>query len=198
MSSIETCEIIRDYFHEQVRLASFNQNIEITPCVEYYVVDLLSQFGKIHNNPAETLSSFKEKPLAFYFLEALHSDNEQERRSLLKQLGDFSLFTAGFFSDSIEQEAVDLDYYINMGSGAYGDLSTLVKKASLSETFEELARKFSNIVEVLSEVSENSGLQKNSNLLKLYEKYQQNKSPRLEKKLQELGFITHIDHKTVN
>ena len=45
-----------------------------------------------------------------------------EQRARLRYLGDFSLFTSGFFSDSLSRRAVDVDYYVSMGEFAYGSL----------------------------------------------------------------------------
>ena len=35
------------------------------------------------------------------------------------QIGDVSLFTSGFFADSLRGKLVDVDYYVNIGGAAY-------------------------------------------------------------------------------
>jgi len=69
---------------------------------------------------------------------------------LLKDLGDLSLYVAGFFAEFIERSLVDKSYYIAMGGSAYSDLSGLIGMQRQGEVFAklyvELAQKFSELV----------------------------------------------------
>ena len=85
-------------------------------------------------------------------VQALESGGMRQRASL-KQIGDLSLFIAGFFSESLNRKLVDVDYYASIGGRAYNALSR-VETDTFSPVFAELGSKFVGFVDVLSEVSE--------------------------------------------
>ena len=41
----------------------------------------------------------------------------------LKQVGDTSLYVAGFFAESLTRSLVDVDYYVGLGQNAYAQLA---------------------------------------------------------------------------
>jgi hypothetical protein len=45
------------------------------------------------------------------------------QRASLKHIGDVALLVSGFFSDSLNRELVDVDYYVSIGGCAYNALS---------------------------------------------------------------------------
>ena len=61
------------------------------------------------------------------------------------------------FPTASNRRAVDVDYYVSMGEYAYGSLSRRDADA-FGEVFSELARKFVPYMDVLSDVSEQSGV----------------------------------------
>ena len=107
------------------------------------------------------------QPLALRLARALETGG-MEQRVRLRNLGDFSLFTSGFFSDSLRRGVVDVDYYVSMGEYAYGSLSRRDRDA-FGEVFGELARKFVPYMGVLADVSERTGSTR-PDLSRLYEK----------------------------
>jgi hypothetical protein len=83
----------------------------------------------------------------------------------LRGLGDRALFAAGFFCDSLECTVVGLGWYRDAGRQAYAELSTSLRGRRavaptadqgimLSELFEELADRFPEFAEVLTEVGD--------------------------------------------
>ena len=114
---------------------------------------------------------------------------------LLKYLGDFSLFISGFFQDSLNRKIIDLDYYVAMGGGAYHQLSssTNFKKQPelFSKIFSELASRFVQWVDVITEVSEVSQFQTASDLLRLYEKFLRTGSQRMRELLSRQGIFAN-------
>ena len=80
------------------------------------------------------------------------------------------MFISGFFADSLNRGLVDIDYYIQLGERAYGSLARCGDDA-FGEVFDELSSKFPAVVDVLTEVSEQSALASNSDVLRLYEKW---------------------------
>src|SRR5690606_26257217 len=96
------------------------------------------------------------KPLALLLAEAMEAPTVEERNFALQRIGDISLFVAGFFGESLARRQVDVDYYIRMGGSAYGSLSERVKGSVrgrvYTAVFAELAAKFQDFVDVLTEI----------------------------------------------
>jgi hypothetical protein len=117
----------------------------------------------------------------------------EERVRLLRRLGDMALCISGFFADSLNRKVVDQDYYIQMGGAAYGTLAaTFDKKGNGADVFvelyDELARKFSSLVEVLNEVSEGvSG--RDQSMLRIYDRWLKTGSDRMHRMLIERGVL---------
>jgi hypothetical protein len=149
-----------EYFKEQVEAAMAHQGIVVGELTAFYVVHLLAGFLR---RPAE------DEPLALRLVRALESAGARQRDAL-RQIGDVSLFISGFFSDSLRRKVVDLDYYVNIGGHAYTALSHH-EGDTFSPVFAELADKFVDFVDVLSEVSERSSCGSNTDLLRLYERW---------------------------
>lgn len=142
-----------EYFKGLVETALSRQHLRATELTTYYLVDLLCRFVR----PDQRIPFLDEhgQPLALRLARALESDG-MEQRARLRNLGDFSLFTSGFFSDSLRNRAVDVDYYVSMGEYAYGSLSRRDTDA-FGQVFGELARKFVGYMDVLADVSERTG-----------------------------------------
>ena len=109
-----------------------------------------------------------------------------EQRARLRNLGDFSLFMSGFYSDSFRRRSVDVDYYVSMGEYAYGSLSRREADA-FGDVFAELARKFVLYIDVLADVSERTAVGSRADVLRLYEKWLRTGSPRDGQRLAERG-----------
>ena len=153
-----------EYFKEQVESALARQHMEAADLTEYYLVNLLCQYvrldGLAHAEHGE--------PLAMRLARALQSGGS-EQRNRLRSLGDFSLFTAGFFSDSFTRRHIDVDYYVSMGEYAYASLSRA--EDAYREVFAELARKFVGFSDVLADISERTAIASDNDVLRLYEKW---------------------------
>ena len=150
-----------EYFKEQVEAAMAHQGIVAGELTAFYVVHLLAGFLQ---KPAKD-----DEPLALRLVRALENDGARQRDSL-REIGDVSLLISGFFSDSLRRKVVDLDYYVNIGGYAYTTLSQH-EADTFSPVFAELADKFVDFVDVLSEVSERSSCSSNTDLLRLYERW---------------------------
>ena len=123
-------------------------------------------------------------------VDLLMSDPSQ----ILKQIGDLSLFIAGFFSESLNRKMVDVDYYATIGGRAYHALSR-VETDTFSPVFAELGSKFVDFVDVLSEVSERTSCATNVDLLRLYEKWIKTGSRRSGQLLVERGVVPNASIK---
>jgi hypothetical protein len=122
------------------------------------------------------------------FKEALEEEGAARARAL-RRLGDTSLFVSGMFSDSLSASLVDVEYAIAMGSRAYDALGEVAARHGRGgrSVWEELSAKFSQLVEVLNEVSERTLATSNAGLLRIYEKWIKTGSPRVATLLSEHG-----------
>lgn len=171
-----------EHFREMVSDAVKRQAVKTAEETEFYISTLLTDFVA-----AERLTG---EPLAITFIKALESEKIHRER-LLKRLGDISLFTSGFFSDSLKRKTIDIDYYIAMGENAYGNLAAIHRASPLHTLFSELEEKFRLFADVISEVSERSRLTSSRDILRIYERWLRTKSTRAEQMLRELGIEPH-------
>lgn len=156
-----------EYFKELVESALSRQHVGANELTSYYLVDLLCRF--MRPDQRIPFSDDAGEPLAIRLGRALDSGG-LEQRARLRNLGDFSLFMSGFFPDSFRRRVVDVDYYVSMGEYAYGSLSRR-EADTFGEVFSELSRKFVPYMDVLSDVSERSGIRSSGDVLRLYEKW---------------------------
>jgi len=169
-----------EYFKELVENVLARQGLVASELTSFYVVQLLAGFLS-HS------SEDSGQPLGLRLALALERDG-LEQRATLKQIGDLSLFTSGFFSDSLRRKLVDLDYYMHIGGTAYSALSRQ-EADTFAPVFAELAGKFVQFVDVLCEVSERSACTSNSDLLRLYERWLKTGSLHSSQLLVERGVI---------
>ena len=142
-----------EYFKGLVESALARQHLRASELTSYYLVDLLCRF--MRPDRRIPFNDDTHQPLALRLAKALETGG-MEQRVRLRNLGDFSLFTSGFFSDSLRRGVVDVDYYVSMGEYAYGSLSRRDRDA-FGDVFKELARKFVAYMDVLTDVSERTG-----------------------------------------
>lgn len=172
-----------EYFKELVESSLARQHVQAGDLTEYYLVNLLCQYVRL--DPASDAEL--GEPLAVRFARAMQTGG-LEQRTRLRSLGDFSLFTAGFFSDSFKRRHVDVDYYVSMGEYAYGSLSRA--EDAFREVFAELATKFVGFSDVLADISERTALTSNNNdVLRMYEKWLRTGSHRDGQRLIERGIV---------
>lgn len=174
-----------EYFRELVESALTRQQLRAHELTSYYLVDLLCRF--VRPDQRTPFADDTGEPLALRLGRALGSGG-LEQRARLRNLGDFSLFMSGFFSDSLNRRSVDVDYYVSMGEYAYGSLSRRDEDA-LGEVFGELAGKFVPFMDVLSVVSEQAGVRSSVDVLRLYEKWLRTGSPRDGQRLADQGIV---------
>lgn len=78
-----------------------------------------------------------------------------QRREGLRDVGDRCLLIAGLFPDRARRRRVPVDYYIDLGSGAYRDLSQALRE-SVAELYRQLAEMFEKLVRVLMAARDDS------------------------------------------
>jgi hypothetical protein len=169
-----------EYFKGLIDGALEHQRLDSSEQTTFYIVHLLAGFISARDG-------LDDEPLAMRLAKALQTGGVRQREGL-RQVGDLSLFISGFFSDSLNRRLVDVDYYVALGGYAYGSLSRRDEDAR-AVIFAELADKFVRYVDVLCEVSEQTLLTSNSELLRLYEKWLRTGSRRDGERLAERGIV---------
>jgi len=186
----------QEYFYELVAGAFSKRSFRPTAETEFYLVNLLNQFmttDALYTRNAE--GKHQQEPLALLVKEAVEMPAPEAQRTLFRQVGDLSLYTAGFFQDSLNRKLVDLDYYIDMGGHAYREAASRHEEAKLRIIFEELGQRFGKFVDVLADVSDLTMVRTERNLLRLYENWITTKSERAERLLNEAGIIPNANTK---
>lgn len=182
---------LRDYFRESIGAAIEKQRVQVDEHATHYVVNLLTLFSRSEELYEDSGEVYGLKPLAMMMLDANEAASPVERSASLQRLGDVALFIAGFFADGLAHRLVDLDYYIRMGGTAYGSLSDEIRGTprgrALAHVYEELARKFQIVVDVLNEVRDGTRQSSDVDILRTYEVWLKTGSERAAALLRQQG-----------
>src|SRR5919199_2660044 len=184
-----SAQSIHDFFRELLSLAMENQRARVQHATELYLTNLLSGFLGIESLLVrEDDGSLRRQPLALLLKEALDGEGPARTRAL-RRLGDTSLFVWAMFAESLSASLVDVEYAIAMGTRAYDALGDVAARHGRGERslWDELSEKFSQLVEVLNEVSERTLASSNAGLLRIYEKWIKTGSPRVATLLSQHG-----------
>lgn len=136
----------------------------------------------------------RRSTLAELFLRAQQSE-PSVKRSLLKKLGDTSLYISGFFGDSLKRKIIDVDYYAELGGTAYGALAGDTDEIELGEVYVDLSRRFIHYVDVLTYISQKASIQSDADILRLYDRYIATGSELAREQLLEKGVLPSGDLK---
>lgn len=176
-TTVQPHSSLAEYFHEVISQALRRQGVEASAHAEHYLVNLLAAYSH---------APLSDEPLSLQLAQAQAAEPTLRLRKL-REIGDHSLYVTGFFADSLESKLIDVDFYISIGGTAYANLSRAYAAPPWSETFWELADKFRQLVEVLGEVSAQTPLKTNTDLLQLYERYLRTGSRFTARRLRKLG-----------
>jgi hypothetical protein len=188
---IHSVAVARDFFSNELRAVLEKRQIKIQGDAFDYLVTLMVRFMETETFFAKTADGKLEDNYLVKLYAEYVSGSPEVRRQALKRLGDVCLMVTGFFADSLNRKMVDVDYYFGMGGAAYWHLAQY-GLAGPNPMFQELSVKFKTVSNVLSEMSDRSGLQNNSDVLRIYERWLQTKSGHLKEILSEKGIQTPI------
>jgi hypothetical protein len=174
---------IEEFFRGEVDRAFRDRGLTPGTMTEHYLVHLLAAYAA---QPIE------ERPLALKMLEAVEAA-PRERRTQLREIGDTSLYVSGFWTESLDNKLVDVDYYIDLGGTAYGELArggTGWTGDPYGAVFAELAANFARFVEVLMLISRRTTrTASNEDVLRLYQRWQRTRSRWAAARLATLGVV---------
>jgi len=185
---------VDEFFHEVVTDALEAVDLDASEPAGWYLVGLLGEF---------TRTRLTDEPLGMKL--AQPGEDPRERVRNLKEVGDTSLYVAGFFSESLTRTLVDIDYYVGLGRSAYAQLARSLHgapraKRSITEVYEELAAEFPRFVDVLAEVRKRVSilqLGQAPDIGRLYEIWLRTRDEWVEKKLKEAGLIVDPGTKVI-
>src|SRR3989441_9106277 len=184
-----SAQSIHEFFRELLALAIENQRVRVQQATELYLANLLPGFLQTEALLVrEEDGTLQSRPLALLLKEALEEEGAARARAL-RRLGDTSLFVSGMFAESLSRSLVDVQYAIAMGSRAYDAVGEVTARHGRGDrsVWDELAEKFSSMVEVLNEVSERTLASSNAGLVRIYEKWMKTGSARIATLLSEHG-----------
>ena len=195
-STLELSLSPQEFFRQRITAASQQLKIRLEEHVEFYLVNLLTEFidpTRI-NLDFDSQTDVLGTPLVFLLQQAL--DAPEERQPVMyKRLGDASLYISGFFQDYFNRKTFDISYFITMGASAYNQAAMLYRAASRDdsrpETLDLLARNFLVAVDIMAQASDLPGITKPVDLLNVYDRWHRCGSERLRLILEENG-ITPI------
>ncbi|MBP6839585.1 MAG: hypothetical protein KA190_19960 [Kofleriaceae bacterium] len=167
---------VEEYFHEVVRDALSTARVSAASSTEWYLVGLLGEF---------TRGRISDEPLGIKLAEA--GSDPGQRVKTLKEVGDTSLYVAGFFAESLGRKLVDVDYYVGLGSSAYHELASRLG-GSITDVYRDLAERFPAFVEVLGEIRRSADFA-TPDVIKLYQQWLHTREAWIEKKLRAMGMI---------
>ncbi len=183
--AIDTSGKIEGFFLETVEAACKNQKVEASTAAQTYLAGVLADFVR-----PDALNETLERPLTLVLDDALQTP-APERFEKLKNLGDGTLYVAGFFGDHLEARGVNDGFVTSIGGFAYRTAANMLRggTASVVDIYRELAEHFRTFVEVLAEVAERTSFspRTNTGALKLYEKWLRTGSDRLARELMAQG-----------
>jgi hypothetical protein len=183
---MDISQSLESYFRDQVVSAFRDEGLEADRMTEHYLVQLLAGYAA---QPIE------DRPLAIRLLQAVAAP-PRERRSTLREIGDTSLFVSGFWGDSLGGKLVDVNYYIDMGGCAYGELARGASdggREPYGPVWGELAANFARFVEVLMTISRRTARARNDrHVVRLYERWLRTKSGWAARRLAEEGVMPSV------
>lgn len=137
----------------------------------------------------------KEEPMvAEALLKALQEEKVSKKQRELQSLGEAILFKSGFFAGSFKRKIIGIDYYIDMGSVAYGNLY----ESSKDPVHEDLSSRFSGYVDLFAEVGHHVNFNDQEGVLTLFDRYLDGGSASAGAKLIELGVFPTQGKKVSN
>jgi hypothetical protein len=181
---------VEAFFHEVVTDALSAVDLDASEPAGWYLVGLLGEFTTVR---------LTDEPLGVKL--ATIGERPGERVRTLKEVGDTSLYVAGFFAESLTRSLVDVDYYVGLGQTAYGQLArSLGTRKAIGEVYEELAAKFPQFVDVLAEVRKRvtiAELNTTGDISRLYDIWLRTRDEWVEKKLKQAGLLVDPGSKVI-
>lgn len=181
---------LQEFFRDSVDAAMASNKVAVDDHTAHYLVNLLTVFVRSEALYDQMPPGPRLQPLALMLAEAAEASGD-ERNMALRRLGDVALFVAGFMAGCLDRSPVGINYYVRMGGGAYHCLSVSLPSSTrgraIAPVYAELAARFVDLVDVLTEVRHAAGASRDKDILRLYEHWLTTGSQRAARLLRLLG-----------
>jgi hypothetical protein len=181
------------YFQQALQSTSRSQRLDTDDSTLAYLTHLLTDYARSERLYDHTEDGMIRRPLVDIYRQASEAETTAERELALQRLGDLALFVSGFLPHSLQRSLVDVDYYVAMGSAAYGNLSDSISPGTrvraLRSVFVQLSRRFIDFVDLIAETIEHGNQIRNPDLMRLHDLWLKTGSRRLARQLVECGVI---------
>jgi hypothetical protein len=137
------------YFQHCLRNAAQQRALSASDDALSYLGQLMARFARSDQLFEYERGYYGVRPLALLYADAHETDSEQHRCLLLQRLGDLSLFLGALFPERYARRGIRRDYFVGMGTGAYGYLSD--RALANRGVFGELTARFAPLLELLAE-----------------------------------------------
>ncbi|MEQ1504130.1 MAG: hypothetical protein ABMB14_17940 [Myxococcota bacterium] len=147
-SEVETSTSLFDWFHGRVKDAHRVVGAELSTDSELYLASLLTDRARTDR------PGLPESTLVELHARAQGASPSESARTY-RELGDRSLYTVGYFEESLARSTVGPSYYCDMGAAAYLRVDQVFKRwfsNAFDGVFEELAEQFRGCARILREV----------------------------------------------
>ncbi len=164
----------KTHFRQLVSDSSRSLKMSLALPVQSYLVNLLCQFISTEQLFDSSTKNHSLLYLSESWTQAQNESTEIQKRIKLQKVGDAALYFSGFFSSTLINKLIDLDYYIYYGSSAYRTLADRSRNKETKDIYKKLDSKFRNYMELLAHISysclESSDDDKIFTLLEIYKK----------------------------
>lgn len=137
-----------DFFHKDVRSAKRDLGAHLSEDSTLYLSQLLAERARA-DRPAPVEATLAE----------LHGRAAgcppSDQAQVYRELGDRSLYIAGYFRDHLGQAMVGADYYAAMGSSAYLRVHQVLARffsGAMASVFHELGEQFQTCIVILDHI----------------------------------------------
>ncbi len=136
-------------WQDLIKEALVKRNCSLSEDLESYLVFLLIRFTKDANLAKSVFA------LEYLKTQSLSGSIKQEQ---LRDVGDKCLLFGGFYPKQAHKRLVSLEYFVNLGRGAYNQLadrtycSSNIPPEKTTDLYYQLAQNFVNLLDVLHQI----------------------------------------------
>lgn len=156
---------LRHYFYSE--LSDLNKKLHylVPEQTVFYISNVMEHYGLSSNLFEKKEGRLKHKVLGMKLLQAA-SCNFEEQKRIYQDIGDTALIVCGYFSDSVNGQLVDKNYYINLGQTAYDRMNNLSPEVlDIPSFYRLMASYFKNMTILINTFQKKFKSNKESSLL---------------------------------
>jgi hypothetical protein len=182
--TVSHTENLFDFFQGQVLNARSDLDLSLSEDASLYLANLL-----VDNTRADRPQR-PQDTLAELHAAAAHAAPGAQAATY-RALGDHSLYTVGYFRDSLDRKLVGADYYADMGAAAYHRTDQVLKcwfSDAFGPIFGELATRFRDCVSLLDRIR-STHEDRPEAIERLYQEWMATGDPVLAARLRRIGLL---------